>query len=174
MDYLNSQTPKLVVIQRSWRNLETFRMNSFCVRTTNKWNSLPNDTVNSKNVLSFKTLYDRHIYNWRDLLANLLVSINIAYWTSTVRFYMYDNITTALLRRTTTCRKLYVFTKANRPLNWKKKKKKKKYKKTTTAPPPPPTQKYSALPSTPHPIIFHLEQLSTVVFWCARIHVQFI
>ena len=25
----------------------------------------------------------------------------------------------------------------------------------------------------PHPIFFHLEKLSTVVFWCARIYVQF-
>ena len=35
--------------------------------------------------------------------------------------------------------------------------------------------KNSALPSKPpHPIFFHLEQLLAVVFWCARIHVQFI
>ena len=91
-----------------------------------------------KNVLSFKSLYDRYIHNCRDLLANLLVSINIAYWTSTVRLYMYDNITTAFLRRTNTCRKLYIFTKANRPLDWKKK----------------PHTKNSALPSTPPPHIF--------------------
>ena len=111
------------------RVLKTFRLNSFCVRTTNKWNSLPNDIVNSKTVLSFKTLYGRYmgvntyitekIYS-RDLLANLLVSTNIAYWTSTVRLYMYDNITTAFLRRTTTWRKLYIFTKASCPLDWKK------------------------------------------------------
>ena len=42
-----------------------------------------------------------------------------------------------------------------------------------------PPQKYSALPLKapplcPPPHIFHLEQLSVVVFWCARIHVQFI
>ena len=61
------------------RALKTFRMNSFCVRTTNKWNGLPNDNVNSTPVLSFKSLYDRYIHNYRDLLANLLVSINIAY-----------------------------------------------------------------------------------------------
>ena len=36
--------------------LKTFRMNSFCVRTINKWNSLPDDIVNSKTVLSFITI----------------------------------------------------------------------------------------------------------------------
>ena len=41
------------------RALKTFRMNSFCVRTINKWNSLPDDIVNSKTVLCFKTKYDR-------------------------------------------------------------------------------------------------------------------
>ena len=118
------------------RTLETFRMNSFCVRTTNKWNSLPNDTVNSKTVLRFKTLYDRYIHNWRDLLANLLVSINIAYWASTVRLYMYTNITTAFLRRTPPAEN---YTFSQKPTaHW--------IEKTVT--PPPPTQKYSALPSS--------------------------
>ena len=43
------------------RALKTFRMNTFCVRTINKWNSLPDDipVVNSKTVLCFKTKYDR-------------------------------------------------------------------------------------------------------------------
>ena len=41
------------------RALKTFRMNSFCVRTINQWNSLPDDIVNSKTVLCFKTKYDR-------------------------------------------------------------------------------------------------------------------
>ena len=73
---------------------------------------------------------------------------------------------TAFLKRTITCRKLYIFTKANCPLDWKK--------KTAPPPPHPPGQKYSALPSKPpppHPIFFHLEQLSAVVFWCARMYV---
>ena len=43
------------------RVLKTFWMNSFCVRSTNKWNALPDDIVNSKTVLQFKTLYDRHM-----------------------------------------------------------------------------------------------------------------
>ena len=45
------------------RALKTFRMNSFCVRTINKWNALPNDIVNSKTVLCFKTAYDRLMGN---------------------------------------------------------------------------------------------------------------
>ena len=45
------------------RALKTFRMNSFCVRTSNKWNALPNDIVNSKTVLCFKTAYDRLMGN---------------------------------------------------------------------------------------------------------------
>ena len=40
------------------RVLKTFQMNSFCFRSINKWNALPDDTVNSKTVLQFKTLYD--------------------------------------------------------------------------------------------------------------------
>lgn len=43
------------------RALKTFRKNSFCVRTINKWNSLPDDIVNSKTVLCFKTTYDRYM-----------------------------------------------------------------------------------------------------------------
>ena len=42
------------------RALKTFRMNSFCVRSINKWNALPDDIVNSKTVLQFKSLYDIH------------------------------------------------------------------------------------------------------------------
>ena len=33
------------------RALKTFRMNSFCVRSLNKWYALPDDIVNSKTVL---------------------------------------------------------------------------------------------------------------------------
>ena len=43
------------------RSIKTFRLNSFCVRSINKWNELPNDIVNAASVLSFKTLYDRHM-----------------------------------------------------------------------------------------------------------------
>ena len=35
------------------RALKTFRTNSFCVRSTNKWNALTDDIVNSKTVLQF-------------------------------------------------------------------------------------------------------------------------
>ena len=43
------------------RALKSFRMNSFCVRAVNKWNDLTEDIVNSSTVLSFKTMYDRHM-----------------------------------------------------------------------------------------------------------------
>ena len=43
------------------RALKTFRINSFCIKTMNEWNSLTNDIVNSKTVLSFKTIYDRYM-----------------------------------------------------------------------------------------------------------------
>ena len=56
-----------------------------------------------------------------------------------------------------------MFTKDNCPLDWKKK------KTASPPPPPPPQQKYSDLPSKrPPPIFFHLDQLSAVVFRCAR------
>ena len=45
------------------RALKTFRLNSFCVRTINKWNSLTDEIVNSKTVLCFKTKYDRYMGN---------------------------------------------------------------------------------------------------------------
>ena len=153
------------------RALKTFRMNSFCVRTTNKWNSLPNYTVNSKSVLSFKTLYDRYKHNWRDLLANLLVSINIAYWISTVRLHVWQH-NNCIFEKNHHLQKRIYFTKANRPLDWKSN----NNNKTTAPPRPPPKNIVLCLQPRPPlpPDFFHLEKLSTIVFWCARIHVQFI
>ena len=76
---------------------------------------------------------------------------------------------TASFRRTITCKKLYIFTKANCPLDWKKNNNKKKKKKKKKQPRHPPQKYSSALPSKPRPPPrFHLEQLSAVVFWCAR------
>ena len=43
--------------------LKSSHMNSFCIRAVIGWNNLPEDTVNSKTVLRFKTLYDRHVGN---------------------------------------------------------------------------------------------------------------
>ena len=49
------------------RSLKTFRLNSFCVRTIDKWNSLTEDVVNASNVLTFKTRYDRL---YRDIMQD--------------------------------------------------------------------------------------------------------
>ena len=38
-------------------------MNSFCVRAVIGWDNLPEDIVNSKTVLRYKALYDRHMGN---------------------------------------------------------------------------------------------------------------
>ena len=43
------------------RALKNFRLNSFCIRSINKWNELPSEIVNATSVLSFKTLYDRYM-----------------------------------------------------------------------------------------------------------------
>ena len=43
--------------------LKSYRMHSFCIRTIYKWNDLTEDMVNSAIVLSFKTMYDRHMGN---------------------------------------------------------------------------------------------------------------
>lgn len=43
------------------RAVKSFRLNSFCVRSINNWNNLPDDLVNSNTVLKFKTLYDRYM-----------------------------------------------------------------------------------------------------------------
>ena len=44
------------------RSSKTIRLNSFCIRTIEPWNALPEEIASAKTVLSFKTLYDRH-YN---------------------------------------------------------------------------------------------------------------
>ena len=46
-------------------------MNSFCIRAVIGWNNLPEDIVNSKNVLTFKTLYDRHMGNRKFQTADI-------------------------------------------------------------------------------------------------------
>ena len=70
---------------------------------------------------------------------------------------------TAFLRRTITCRKLYISTKANCTVDWKNK---------TAPPPPPPKKKYSsALPLTP-PHLTHLSSgttLSCCVLVCKNV-----
>ena len=43
------------------RSLKSVRLNSFCVRTIDRWNELPEDIINSKTVLRFKTLLDRYL-----------------------------------------------------------------------------------------------------------------
>ena len=43
------------------RLLKSVRLNSFCVRTIDRWNELPEDIINSKTVLRFKTLLDRYL-----------------------------------------------------------------------------------------------------------------
>ena len=43
------------------RALKTLRLNSFCVRTIDRWNDLTEEIVTSTTVLSFKTLYDRYM-----------------------------------------------------------------------------------------------------------------
>ena len=60
-EFADTQTRSNSKKLKKHRALKTFRMNSFCVRTTNKWNGLPSDTVNFKTVPCFKTLYDRYM-----------------------------------------------------------------------------------------------------------------
>ena len=43
------------------RALKTLRLNSFCVRTIDRWNDLTEEIMTSTTVLSFKTLYDRYM-----------------------------------------------------------------------------------------------------------------
>ena len=43
------------------RSLKSVRLNSFCVRTIDRWNELPEDIINSKTVLRFKTLLGRYL-----------------------------------------------------------------------------------------------------------------
>ena len=38
--------------------VNSFKFNSFCVRSINNWNNLPDDMVSSNTVLKFKPLYD--------------------------------------------------------------------------------------------------------------------
>ena len=45
------------------RALKSYRMHSFCIRTIEKWNDLTEDMVNSATVLSFKTMYDRYMWD---------------------------------------------------------------------------------------------------------------
>ena len=43
------------------RTLSSLRQKSFCYRVIDQWNSLPEDIVNAKTVISFKTLLDKHL-----------------------------------------------------------------------------------------------------------------
>ena len=53
------------------RALKSSRMNSFCIRAVIGWNNLPEDIVSSKTVLTFKTLYDRHMGNRKFQIADI-------------------------------------------------------------------------------------------------------
>ena len=57
-------------LKKPWA-LKSSRMNSFCIRAVIGWNNLPEDIVNSKNVLTFKTLYDRHMGNRKFQTADI-------------------------------------------------------------------------------------------------------
>ena len=46
------------------RTLTSLRQKSFCYRVIDQWNSLPEDIVNAKTVISFKTLLDKHLISW--------------------------------------------------------------------------------------------------------------
>ena len=71
------------------RAFKTFRMNSFCVRSINKWNPLPDD-INSKIVLQFKTLYDRHRdsgnSSQKPYTNQFIIIIITIYWNSIYLF----------------------------------------------------------------------------------------
>ena len=47
------------------RTLTSLRQRSFCYRVIDQWNSLPEDIVNAKIVISFKTLLDKHLIQHR-------------------------------------------------------------------------------------------------------------
>ena len=92
MVYLNFLIRKPMETQRSYWNQErskTFRMNSFCVRSINKWNPLPDD-INSKIVRQFKTLYDRHRdsgnSSQKSYINQFIIIIITIYWNSIYLF----------------------------------------------------------------------------------------
>ena len=45
--------------------LTSLRQRSFCYRVIDQWNRLPEDIVNAKTVISFKTLLDKHFIQHR-------------------------------------------------------------------------------------------------------------
>lgn len=70
-EFFDCQTLGSSIKLKKPRVMKSFRLNCFCVRSINGWNTLPDDIVNCNTVLKLKTLYDRYMGDRKFLIEDI-------------------------------------------------------------------------------------------------------